>query len=124
MGRDDWAIRCLPGQSQQPWSRLTPPSASLPEAMMTPRDAYQDVFRQRRNGTDQGLQSRVAANSATPYPPGHPNAAFRQSFGDSNSPQIADPRTSILGSPVPGFEHETEGTEIIDGVYHVMCVKA
>ncbi|MGQ7114554.1 hypothetical protein ACUOFC_52985, partial [Escherichia sp. TWPC-MK] len=24
----------------------------------------------------------------------------------------------------PGFEHETEGTEIIDGIYHVMCVKA
>ncbi|HIE6725161.1 TPA: hypothetical protein ACXOO0_004812, partial [Escherichia coli] len=21
-------------------------------------------------------------------------------------------------------EHETEGTEIIDGIYHVMCVKA
>ncbi|WP_409516863.1 hypothetical protein, partial [Escherichia coli] len=24
----------------------------------------------------------------------------------------------------PGFEHETAGTEIIDGIYHVMCVKA
>ena len=31
---------------------------------------------------------------------------------------------AILGPPFPGFEHETEGTEIIDGIYHVMCVKA
>ncbi len=31
---------------------------------------------------------------------------------------------AILGSSFPGFEHETEGTEIIDGIYHVMCVKA
>ena len=29
-----------------------------------------------------------------------------------------------VGHHFPGFEHETEGTEIIDGIYHVMCVKA
>ncbi|RIW40946.1 hypothetical protein, partial [Escherichia coli] len=48
-----------------------------------------------------------------------------QNFGDKNSPQVSYLRSlQSWDHHFPGFEHETEGTEIIDGIYHVMCVKA
>ncbi|HDP6974607.1 TPA: hypothetical protein P6393_003883, partial [Escherichia coli] len=44
---------------------------------------------------------------------------------DKNSPQVSYLRSlQSWDHHFPGFEHETEGTEIIDGIYHVMCVKA
>lgn len=48
-----------------------------------------------------------------------------ENFGDKNSPQVSYLRSlQSWDHHFPGFEHETEGTEIIDGIYHVMCVKA
>lgn len=47
-----------------------------------------------------------------------------ENFGDKNSPQVLFTLAAIPGPSFPRFEHETEGTEIIDGIYHVMCVKA
>ncbi|MGS9092454.1 hypothetical protein ACQWG3_25270, partial [Salmonella enterica subsp. enterica serovar Infantis] len=39
------------------------------------------------------------------------------------SPQIASLRAlQSCDHEFPGLEHETEGNEIIDGVYHVMCI--
>ncbi|MCE7666259.1 arginine decarboxylase, partial [Salmonella enterica subsp. enterica serovar Infantis] len=70
------------------------------------------------------LQKRIAANSVIPYPPGIPMLLSGENFGDSTSPQIAYLRAlQSWDHEFPGFEHETEGTEIIDGVYHVMCIK-
>jgi len=45
-------------------------------------------------------------------------------MGGAKSPQIN--YLKILGkwdSQFPGFEHEVEGAEAVDGVYHVFCLK-
>ncbi len=72
----------------------------------------------------ENLPGRIAANSVIPYPPGIPMLLSGENFGDENSPQVGYLRSLQSGIITSGFEHETEGTEIIDGVYHVMCVKA
>ena len=73
----------------------------------------------------ENLPGRIAANSVIPYPPGIPMLLSGENFGDKNSPQVSYLRSlQSWDHHFPGFEHETEGTEIIDGIYHVMCVKA
>ena len=113
-------------KANNPGASLNAAYASLPEAMMTPRDAYQAIVSDNVEMVAiEGLQKRVAANSVIPYPPGIPMLLSGENFGDSNSPQIAYLRAlQSWDHEFPGFEHETEGTEIIDGVYHVMCIKA
>ncbi|MGZ0720563.1 arginine decarboxylase [Kluyvera cryocrescens] len=113
-------------KANNPGACLNAAYASLPEAMMTPRDAYQAIVSDNVEMVPiEGLQKRVAANSVIPYPPGIPMLLSGENFGDSNSPQIAYLRAlQSWDHEFPGFEHETEGTEIIDGVYHVMCIKA
>jgi arginine decarboxylase len=60
-----------------------------------------------------------------PYPPGIPMAMSGENFGGEDSPQINYLKT--LGrwdSQFPGFEHEVEGAEKVDGVYNVLCIKS
>ena len=47
-----------------------------------------------------------------------------ENFGDKNSPQIKYLKAlSLWDQAFPGFEHDTEGTEVIDGTYNVLCIK-
>ncbi|EPH4074944.1 arginine decarboxylase [Salmonella enterica subsp. enterica serovar Infantis] len=112
-------------KTNNPGASLNAAYASLPEAMMTPRDAYQAMVSDNVEMVAiEELQKRIAANSVIPYPPGIPMLLSGENFGDSTSPQIAYLRAlQSWDHEFPGFEHETEGTEIIDGVYHVMCIK-
>lgn len=112
-------------QKNNPGARLNQAYSQLPQVMMTPRDAYQQIVANRVEAVpvDQ-LMGRVAANSIIPYPPGIPMLLSGENFGDENSPHIHYLRSlQAWDSEFPGFEHETEGTEIIDGQYYVMCVK-
>lgn len=112
-------------QKNNPGSLLNQAYSQLPQVMMSPRDAYQEIVANRVEAVpvDQ-LAGRVAANSIIPYPPGIPMLLSGENFGDKNSPHIR----YLYGlqawdQEFPGFEHETEGTEVIDGQYYVMCVK-
>ncbi len=70
------------------------------------------------------LMNRITANSIIPYPPGIPMLMSGERFGAKNSPQIAYLHDlEAWDREFPGFEHVTEGAEVIDGVYSVMCVK-
>jgi arginine decarboxylase len=47
-----------------------------------------------------------------------------ENFGGEDSPQINYLKT--LGrwdAQFPGFEHEVEGSEKVDGVYNVLCIR-
>ncbi|MBO5644971.1 MAG: arginine decarboxylase, partial [Lentisphaeria bacterium] len=97
----------------------------MPEMVMTPREAYLKIVRDEVELIPANrLYGRVAANSIIPYPPGIPMLMSGEKFGDSGCPhveylkQLAD-----WDRRFPGFEHDTEGSVVIDGVYHVMCVK-
>ena len=113
-------------KANNPGASLNAAYASLPEAMMTPRDAYQAIVSDNVEMVAiEGLTNRIAANSVIPYPPGIPMLLSGENFGDSSSPHIAYLRAlQSWDHEFPGFEHETEGTEITNGIYHVMCIKS
>jgi arginine/lysine/ornithine decarboxylase len=70
------------------------------------------------------LANRVAANAVMPYPPGIPMLMSGENFGGESSPQILYMRgLETWDRQFPGFEHVTEGAEIVDGTYHVLCVR-
>lgn len=112
-------------QRNNPGSQLNQAYSELPQVMMSPRDAYQEIVANRVEAVPlDKLAGRIAANSIIPYPPGIPMLLSGESFGETHSPHIGYLRSlQAWDSEFPGFEHETEGTEKIDGKYHVMCVK-
>ncbi len=99
--------------------------SSLPVPVITPREAYNKIVSNEVELVPADkLADRIAANSVIPYPPGIPMLMSGENFGDENSPQIKYLKAlSLWDHAFPGFEHDTEGTEIIGGIYHVLCVK-
>ncbi|MGL5427412.1 MAG: arginine decarboxylase [Cetobacterium sp.] len=99
--------------------------STLPEQMITPRQAYNKVVKNEVELVPATqLKNRIAANAVIPYPPGIPMLMSGENFGDSNSPQITYLKAlSTWDKQFPGFEHETEGTSVINGEYHVFCIK-
>lgn len=113
-------------KENNPGARLNEAYSGLPMAEITPREAYNAIVDNNVELVSiENLPGRIAANSVIPYPPGIPMLLSGENFGDKNSPQVSYLRSlQSWDHHFPGFEHETEGTEIIDGIYHVMCVKA
>ncbi len=110
---------------ETPGDKLNAAFSSLPTPVLTPRDAYMKIV---SNSVEMvpshQLAGRVTANSIIPYPPGIPMLMSGENFGDKNSPQIGYLKSlETWDHQFPGFEHVTEGTEVIDGTYYVMCVK-
>jgi arginine decarboxylase len=57
-----------------------------------------------------------------PYPPGLPMLMSGENFGVEDGPQIGYLRgLQSWDQQFSGFEHVTEGAEIINGTYHVLC---
>ncbi|MGR5365194.1 arginine decarboxylase [Photobacterium damselae] len=108
-----------------PSEKLNAAYSTLPEAVVTPRAAFAEIIDNNVEMVpSHALAGRVAANAVIPYPPGIPMLMSGESFGDASSPQIGYLRSlEVWDKEFPGFEHETEGTEVEDGVYHVMCIK-
>lgn len=112
-------------RQNNPGEKLNQAYAGLPEMAMTPRAAYQAIVTNNvEMVTLDDLPHRIAANSIIPYPPGIPMLLSGENFGAKTSPQIGYLHAlQKWDHEFPGFEHETEGTEIINGIYHVMCIK-
>ncbi|MGL5037831.1 MAG: arginine decarboxylase [Aeromonas sp.] len=113
-------------RKHNPGAKLNAAYSSLPEARVTPRQAYQSIVTNKIEMVAiDGLVNRIAANAIIPYPPGIPMLLSGEVFGGEESPQIGYLRAlQAWDHEFPGFEHETEGAELINGVYHVMCMKA
>ena len=112
-------------RANNPGEVLNEAYSTLPEPVITPREAYNKIVSNEVELVPaEKLVGRIAANSVIPYPPGIPMLISGENFGDENSPQIKYLKAlSLWDHAFPGFEHDTEGTEVIDGVYHVLCVK-
>jgi arginine decarboxylase len=91
---------------------------------MTPRHAFQlMVSGDVELVPADKLHGRIAANAVMPYPPGIPMLMSGEHLGGEDSPQINYLKT--LGrwdAEFPGFEHEVEGAEVVDGAYNVLCL--
>src|SRR5882672_2952508 len=98
---------------------------SLPAPKMTPRRAFQALMagNAERVPLDK-MANRVVTVGVIPYPPGIPIVMPGESLGPDDGPWITYLRTLQEWShKFPGFAKEVEGTEEIDGVFHVLCVK-
>jgi len=98
---------------------------TLPEPAMTPREAYRAIVKHEVESVPvDRLAGRVAANAVMPYPPGIPMLMSGERFGAEDGPWIGFLRgLQAWDEAFPGFEHVTEGAEIVDGTYHVLCVR-
>jgi arginine decarboxylase len=112
-------------REKRPGELLNAAFAGLPDADMTPREAYERlVAGEVENVPADKLAKRTAANAVMPYPPGIPMLMSGENFGSADSPQIGYLRSmQSREQQFPGFAGVIEGAEMIDGVYHVLCVK-
>lgn len=98
---------------------------TLPTADLTPRAAYEKLVADAVEPVSvDALANRTAANAIMPYPPGIPMLMSGENFGGPDSPQIKYLRSMQERERIfPGFAGVIEGAEMIDGTYHVLCVK-
>ena len=110
---------------KNPGSRLNKAFSKLPEPVYTPREAFNKIVTGDVESVPvSALAGRVAANSLIPYPPGIPLLMSGEKFGTEDSPQIEYLKAlNDYDRNFPGFEHDTEGVDVIDGEYQVLCVK-
>ncbi len=108
----------------EPGSKLNAAFETLPEQAMTPRQAYMETVRGNTELVPADkLAGRIAANALIPYPPGIPMVISGERFGGADNPHISYLKSlARWDAEFPGFEHVTEGSTVIDGVYHVPCI--
>jgi len=112
-------------RQNRPGDVLNAAYETLPAADMTPREAYEHLVTGDIELVPTGkLAGRTAANAVMPYPPGIPMLMSGENFGAKSSPQIEYLRSmQNREKQFPGFSGVIEGAEMIDGVFHVLCVK-
>jgi arginine/lysine/ornithine decarboxylase len=99
--------------------------STLPEPVMTPSDAYQQLVRGNIEHVPlDDLAGRVLATSVVPYPPGIPMLMPGESTGAQDGPYLSYLHAlSSWDRRFPGFGHDTHGVEVRHGAYHVQCLK-
>jgi arginine decarboxylase len=112
-------------RENRPGELLNAAYERLPNADMTPREAYQRLVAGDVEAVPADkLAKRTAANAVMPYPPGIPMLMSGENFGGTDSPQIGYLRgMQHREQQFPGFAGVIEGADLIDGTYHVLCVK-
>lgn len=99
--------------------------SSLPQAMMSPADAYSKfVHNQTEDISIDDLAGRTLATAIVPYPPGIPMLMPGENAGSNDGPYIGYLRgLQAWDNRFPGFGHDTHGVENRDGTYYVQCLK-
>jgi arginine decarboxylase len=112
-------------RENRPGELLNAAYEGLPNADMTPREAYERlVSGDVESVPADKLANRTAANAIMPYPPGIPMLMSGENFGGNDSPQIGYLHSmQNREQQFPGFAGVIEGAELIEGTYHVLCVK-
>ena len=112
-------------RKSRPGDLLNAAYEGLPDADMTPREGYERLVTGDVEAVPvHELANRTAANAVMPYPPGIPMLMSGENFGGADSPQIGYLRSmQNREQQFPGFAGVIEGAELIDGTYHVLCVK-
>ncbi|HET6552759.1 MAG TPA: Orn/Lys/Arg decarboxylase N-terminal domain-containing protein [Dyella sp.] len=100
--------------------------SNLPEARLTPADAYQQLLRARVERVALAdLANRTLATSIVPYPPGIPMVMPGEAAGPADGPYIGYLKAlQSWDHAFPGFGHDTHGVEVDDGEYYVQCLKS
>jgi arginine decarboxylase len=99
--------------------------ATLPRPEMTPRRAFQRLMAGSVEKVPLNrMANRTVAVGVIPYPPGIPIVMPGEKVGKADGPWLTYLRTlQEYGHRFPGFAKEVEGTEEVEGVYHIYCIK-
>jgi arginine decarboxylase len=98
----------------------------LPTPVMTPRKAYQRLVAGEVEllSLDK-MANRVSAVGVLPYPPGIPVIMPGENIGEADAPVLGYLRTlQEWGRHFPGFEHDVEGAQVREGIFHIYCLKS
>jgi arginine decarboxylase len=97
---------------------------SVPEARLTPREAYERLVRGDVELVPFGeMAGRTLAVGIQPYPPGIPILLPGEDAGPADGPFLSYLRLlQAWDAAFPGFEHEVEGAQHTDGEYAAYCV--
>src|SRR5271165_114555 len=99
--------------------------AQLPEAVMTPAEAFQRSLHDEAElvALDE-MAGRVAAVGVVPYPPGIPLLMPGERAGGADGPFLSYLRAlEAWDERFPGFTHEIHGVDSSEGRYRVSCLK-
>jgi arginine decarboxylase len=112
-------------REDRPGDLLNAAYEGLPGTDMTPQAAYQRLVADEvESVSSDKLANRTAANAVMPYPPGIPMLMSGENFGAADSPQIGYLHgMENREQRFPGLGGIIEGADLIDGTYHVLCVK-
>ena len=113
----------LKSAKQTKW--LAEAFSTLPEAHMTPADAYRQLVLDNVEHVElPDMAGRVLATSVVPYPPGIPMLMPGESAGAANGPYLGYLRAlQQWDARFPGFGHDTHGVENKDGRYYMYCLR-
>ncbi len=100
--------------------------STIPEARVTPADAYQALIRGRLERVAlPDLAGRTVATSIVPYPPGIPMIMPGETAGAANGPHIGYLKSlQAWDHAFPGMGYDTHGVEVEDGEYYVQCLES
>jgi len=120
LGTEMWAHM----RAARPGSALQAAFASLPEARITPRDAYERLVAGDVELVPfDEMTGRTLAVGIQPYPPGIPILLPGENAGPKDGPFLSYLRMLQSWDAVfPGFEHEVEGAQHVHGTYAAYCV--
>ncbi len=96
---------------------------TLPEVVMTPREAYRRLVRGRvEHVALDSIGGRTAATGVVPYPPGIPMVMPGERMGAADGPHVAYLKAlRDWDRRFPGFTHDTHGVEMEDDEYWIYC---
>jgi arginine decarboxylase len=121
LGTEMWAHM----RAARPAPALQAAFASLPEARITPRDAYERLVAGDVELVPfDEMPGRTVAVGIQPYPPGIPILLPGENAGHKDGPFLSYLRMLQAWDAVfPGFEHEVEGAQHLHGTYAAYCVR-
>lgn len=99
--------------------------SALPTPDLSPVQAYEKLVQNRIEQLPlSALAGRTLATGVVPYPPGIPLLMPGENAGRADGPILGYLNAlQEFDRRFPGFEHDNHGIEVIDGEYHLYCIK-
>ena len=99
--------------------------SALPTPDLSPVQAYEKLVQGHVEQLPlSALPGRTLATGVVPYPPGIPLLMPGENAGPADGPLLGYLNAlQEFDRLFPGFEHDNHGVEVIDGVYHLYCIK-
>jgi arginine decarboxylase len=99
--------------------------SALPVPDLSPVQAYEQLVRGNIEPLKlNDMAGRTVATGVVPYPPGIPLLMPGENAGAVDGPALSYLKAlEAFDRLFPGFTHDSHGVEVIDGDYHVLCIK-